>query len=254
MWHCRLPRQQLALAQARYYAYRVNGPAPRGPNQWHAFDPEKILLDPYAKALFFPPEFSRERAKKPGSNAGQSPLGVLAPRATQNNLASVPPPRHYSDAIIYEMHVRGFTASPGSGVAAERRGTFAGIIEKIPYLVDLGVTIVELMPVHQFDPQENNYWGYITLSFFCPHLGYASQPEAPVEEFRELVSALHSHGIEVILDVVYNHTTEADHQGPTYSFKGIDNAGFYLMTSDPTHPYETSLHRQHTQPDESIHP
>ncbi|HXM26520.1 MAG TPA: isoamylase [Chthoniobacterales bacterium] len=237
VWHCRLPRQQLALAQARYYAYRVNGPTPRGPNQWHAFDPEKILLDPYAKALFFPPEFSRERAQKPGSNAGQSPLGVLAPRATSNKLASVPPPRHYSDAIIYEMHVRGFTASPGSGVAAERRGTFAGIIEKIPYLVDLGVTIVELMPVHQFDPQESNYWGYMTLNFFCPHLGYASQPEAPVEEFRELVSALHSHGIEVILDVVYNHTTEADHLGPTYSFKGIDNAGFYLMTSDPTHPY-----------------
>ena len=237
VWHYRLPRQQLALAQARYYAYRINGPAPHGPNQWHAFDPEKILLDPYAKALFFPPEFSRERARKRGSNAGQAPLGVLVPRATRNNILSAPPPRHYSDAIIYEMHVRGFTASPSSGVVAERRGTFAGIIEKIPYLVDLGVTIVELMPVHQFDPQENNYWGYMTLNFFCPHLGYASRPEAPVEEFKDLISALHAHGIEVILDVVYNHTAEADHLGPTYSFKGIDNAGFYLMTSDPAHPY-----------------
>ncbi|HEY4783014.1 MAG TPA: hypothetical protein VIH54_14440, partial [Chthoniobacterales bacterium] len=88
VWHCRLPRQQLALAQARYYAYRVNGPAPRGPNQWHAFDPEKILLDPYAKALFFPPEFSRERAKKPGGNGGQAPLGVLAPQPARNILPS----------------------------------------------------------------------------------------------------------------------------------------------------------------------
>jgi isoamylase len=237
VWHCRLTRKQLALAQALYYAYRVNGPAPRGPNQWHAFDPEKILHDPYAKALFFPPGFSREAARNPGSNAGRAPLGILAPPVATNNYPIPPPLRHYSDAIIYEMHVRGFTASPSSGIAAERRGTFAGIKEKIPYLVELGVTIVELMPVHQFDPQEANYWGYMTLNFFCPHLAYASRPHAPIEEFKELVVALHAHGIEVILDVVYNHTTEADHTGPTYSFKGIDNAGFYLMTSDPAHPY-----------------
>jgi isoamylase len=235
VWHCRLNRNQ--LAEARYYAYRVNGPPPKGPNQWHAFDPQKILLDPYAKALFFPPGFSREAATCPGSNAGKAPLGVLSIPAEKSARPSVPSPRHYSDAIIYEMHVRGFTASPSSGVTAERRGTFAGIIEKIPYLVDLGVTIVELMPIHQFDPQEDNYWGYMTLNFFCPHLAYASRRDAPVEEFKELVSALHAHGIEVILDVVYNHTTEADHTGPTYSFKGIDNAGFYLMTSDPTSPY-----------------
>jgi isoamylase len=235
VWHCRLSRQR--LAEARYYAYRVNGPPPQEPNQWHAFDPQKVLLDPYAKALLFPPGFSREAAKKPGSNAGKAPLGVLSIPEDNGTRPSVPPPWHYSDAIIYEMHVRGFTASPTSRVAAERRGTFAGIIEKIPYLVELGVTIVELMPIHQFDPQENNYWGYMTLNFFCPHLGYASRHDAPVEEFKELISALHAHGIEVILDVVYNHTTEADHAGPTYSFKGIDNAGFYLMTSDPAHPY-----------------
>jgi isoamylase len=234
VWHCRLSRKQ--LADARYYAYRINGPPPQAPNQWHAFDPQKILLDPYAKVLFFPPGFSREAATWPGSNVGKAPLGVLSIPAEKSVRPSAPP-RHYSDAIIYEMHVRGFTAGPSSGVTAERRGTFAGIIEKIPYLVDLGVTIVELMPIHQFDPQEDNYWGYMTLNFFCPHLAYASRRDAPVEEFKELVSALHAHGIEVILDVVYNHTTEADHTGPTYSFKGIDNAGFYLMTSDPARPY-----------------
>jgi isoamylase len=235
VWHCRLSRKQ--LAEARYYAYRVNGPAPQQPNLWHAFDPQKILLDPYAKALFFPPEFSRTAAKLVGSNAGKAPLGILSLPTNKSSRPSVAPPWHYSDAIIYEMHVRGFTASSSSGVAEERRGTFAGIIDKIPYLVELGVTIVELMPIHQFDPQENNYWGYMTLNFFCPHLAYASRRDAPVEEFKELVSALHAHDIEVVLDVVYNHTTEEDHTGPTYSFKGIDNAGFYLMTSDPARPY-----------------
>ena len=130
-------------------------------------------------------------------------------------------PRHYSDAIIYELHVRGFTESESSGISAGKRGTFAGLIEKIPYLRDLGVTIVELMPVHQFDPQENNFWVYMTLNFFCPHLRYAANQQAAIAEFKELVSALHAADIEVILDVVYNHTAEANHTGPKYSFKGI---------------------------------
>ena len=115
-------------------------------------------------------------------------------------------------------------------------GTYAGLIEKIPYLKELGVTIVELMPVHQFDPQEGNYWGYMTLNFFSPHLTYASKPEEANTEFKEMVRALHAAGIEVVLDVVYNHTAEADHLGPTYSFKGIDNASFYLLTHDRGEP------------------
>jgi isoamylase len=235
VWHCRLP--EASLVDAAYYAYRVNGPAPHEPNQWHAFDPDKILLDPYAKKVFFPPGFSRSAACHPGSNAGRAPLGVIRPEANSSIPLSGRRPRHYSDAIIYELHVRGFTAGESSGIATEKRGTFAGLIEKIPYLQDLGVTIVELMPVHQFDPQENNFWGYMTLNFFCPHLRYAANQQAAIAEFKQLVSALHGAGIEVILDVVYNHTAEANHTGPNYSFKGIDNASFYLMTHDPEEPY-----------------
>ena len=235
VWHCRLKEEE--IDDAWFYAYRVNGPPPHGPTNWHAFDPEKILVDPYAKGVFFPPAFSRKAAQSPGSNAGRAPLGVFRSIEPEFRWSQAPGPRHYSDAIIYEMHVKGFTASATSGVQPDKRGTFAGVIEKIPYLKELGVTIVELMPVYQFDPQENNYWGYMTLNFFCPHLGYTSDRNRPLTEFKEMVQALHAAGIEVILDVVYNHTAEADHTGPTYSFKGIDNASFYLMTSDPSRPY-----------------
>jgi glycogen operon protein len=126
--------------------------------------------------------------------------------------------------------VKGFTARANSGVTSEKRGTFAGLTEKIPYLKDLGVTIVELMPVHQFDPQEGNYWGYMTLHFFSPHQQYA-RGEA-LDEFRAMVQAFHEAGIEVWLDVVYNHTSEAGKDGPTYSFRGIDNKSYYLLTPD----------------------
>ena len=135
------------------------------------------------------------------------------------------------------MHVRGFTRSPTSGLAPERRGTYAGVVDKIPYLKELGVTMVELLPVQQFDPQEGNYWGYMTLNFFAPHQEYATDPHHARDEFRAMVKALHEAGIEVILDVVYNHTAEAGPEGPTYSFRGIDNAAYYLMSDDPRAPY-----------------
>jgi isoamylase len=235
VWHCRLKAEQ--VHDAIYYAYRMNGPMGGERNQWNAFDPEKILLDPYAKAVLFPPAFSREAAKHPGSNAGRAPLGFSRvnhkPFEWENDKA----PRHYSDAIIYEMHLKGFTASPSSNVAEGLRGTFAGLIEKIPYLKELGITIVELMPVQQFDPQEGNYWGYMTLNFFGPHRAYAADTYFPIFEFRMMVKALHLAGIEVILDVVYNHTAEADRTGPTYSFKGIDNSSFYLRSENPHDPY-----------------
>ena len=160
----------------RYYAYSVAGPAPQGRFAWHCFDPDKILLDPYAKSVFFPPPFDRAAAAHPGSNAGKAPLGLLAAPARCSTGAGRRP-RHQSDAIIYELHVRGFTKNPNSGVRPERRGTFAGLVEKIPYLKDLGVTAVELMPIFQFDPQEGNYWGYMPLSFFAPHHAYGSRPE-----------------------------------------------------------------------------
>jgi isoamylase len=235
VWHCRLKESD--IHDACYYAYRVDGPKEGGANRWHAFDPDKILLDPYAKGVFFPPAFRRDAAKRPGTNAGRAPLGIFRFNEAEFNWGQDKSPLHFSDAIIYELHLKGFTASRSGGVPDPVRGTYAGLIEKIPYLKELGVTIVELMPVHQFDPQEGNYWGYMTLNFFSPHIAYASRPDAANTEFKAMVRALHTAGIEVILDVVYNHTAEADDQGPTYSFKGIDNASFYLLTNDLERPY-----------------
>ena len=238
IWHCRLARAD--LHGARFYAYSVAGPAPQGRFEWHCFDPDKILLDPYAKSAFFPPTFDRAAASHPGSNAGKAPLGLLAGAGEVFNWSEDRRPRHQSDTVIYELHVRGFTINPNSGVSPERRGTFAGLVEKIPYLKDLGVTAVELMPIFQFDPQEGNYWGYSPLSFFAPHHGYGSRPEVCDQHnaFRAMVKALHAADIEVILDVVYNHTAEGDQRGPVYSYKGIDNSTYYLMSGRPGSPYE----------------
>jgi len=226
VWHCLVA--QNSAPDARYYAWRVQGPW--NPSVGHRFDAEKILFDPYAEELFFPPEFSREAAKRAGRNEGQAVLGVL-PR-TQNvfDWSSIPRPRHTHDAIIYELHVKGFTARDNSGISEEKRGTFLGLIEKIPYLKELGITVVELMPVQQFDPQEGNYWGYMTLSFFAPHQTYSLRDAAA--EFREMVRAFHEAGIEVWLDVVYNHTAEGDPSGPTYSYRGIDDHSYYLSGGD----------------------
>jgi isoamylase len=229
--------KQNDLHGASHYAYRVDGPKNHGPNQRNAFDAEKLLLDPYAKGVYFPPSFSREAAKHPGPNAGKAPLGIFRFHRPDFDWNGDKSPLHFSDAIIYELHVRGFTASRTSGMAEPVRGTYAGLIEKIPYLKELGITIVELMPVHQFDPQEGNYWGYMTLNFFSPHRAYASKQESAAAEFKEMVKALHQAEIEVILDVVYNHTAEGDDTGPTYSFKGIDNASFYLLSQDAARPY-----------------
>ena len=133
--------------------------------------------------------------------------------------------------------MRGFTRRGNSGVAADKRGTYAGLIDKIPYLKELGITAVELMPVFQYDPDEGNYWGYMPLSFFSPHQGYASVSgaEETADEFKTMVKALHEAGIELILDVVYNHTTEAGPDGPTYSYRGICNSSYYLLDESMTH-------------------
>jgi isoamylase len=226
VWHCRIPSAD--AAGAVYYAYRVEGPADRAAG--HRFDRDKILFDPYARRVFFPPAFDRRAAMGGGSNAGRAPLGVLPGPEPAFDWKDDPRPRHTHDLVIYEMHVRGFTKRPNSGVAPERRGTFAGVIDKIPYLRELGVTAVELLPVHQFDPQERNYWGYMTLGFFAPHQQYASAGAAgALDEFREMVRALHEADIEVILDVVYNHTAEAGDDGPTYAYRGLDNSTYYLL-------------------------
>ncbi len=232
VWHCRL--KATAITGARYYAYKISGP--NEPGAGHRFDDQKILLDPYARSVFFPKQFSREIARMAGNNAGRAPLGVLL-RETEIQDTADRPPVHTSDLVIYEMHVRAFTARANSGVTSKARGTFAGMIEKIPYLKDLGVTAVELMPVTQQDPQEGGNWGYMPMGFFAPHHGYSSAnaTEDILIEFRSLVKALHAAGIEVILDAVYNHTTEAGEDGPTYNFKGIDNSTYYLLQSDRRH-------------------
>lgn len=233
IWHCRVPEAD--ARGALYYAYRVDGPRAGGLRP--GFDPDKVLLDPGAKEVYFPPAFDRETARRPGPDAGTAPLGVLPRPEPGFDWEDDRPPRHDSDAVIYELHVRGFTRSPTSGVDPGRRGTFAGVVDKIPHLVELGVTIVELLPVQQFDPQEGNYWGYMPLNFFAPHRSYAADPGDARREFKAMVKALHRAGIEVVLDVVYNHTAEGDHTGPTYCFKGIDDATVYLASDDPGRPY-----------------
>lgn len=223
IWHCLVEKK--SAPAARYYAYRVQGPW--NPSIGHRYDASKVLFDPYAEELFFPPAFSREAAKQPGRNDGRAVLGVLPRDAQPFAWGTSPPPRHTHDAVVYELHVRGFTARDNSGVTNENRGKFLGVVEKIPYLKELGVTVVELLPVQQFDPQEGNYWGYMTLSFFAPHQGYAVCDGTA--EFRQMVRAFHEAGIEIWMDVVYNHTCEGDTTGPTYSYRGMDDGSYYLL-------------------------
>jgi isoamylase len=253
IWHCRIPER--AARDARYYAYRVSGPQSDGGFEQHAFSAQKVLLDPYARAVFFPPDFDRAAACRPGPNDGKAPLGVLTSGRETFDWRDDRQPRHESDLVIYELHVRGFTRSASSGVAPQRRGTYSGLIEKIPYLKDLGITAVELMPVHQFDPQEGNYWGYMPLSFFAPHHGYASGPQEnrPHDEFREMVKALHAADIEVILDVVYNHTAEGDERGPVYSYKGIDNSTYYIVNRAGTTDPGGSMYRNFSGTGNTLH-
>jgi glycogen operon protein len=174
-----------------------------------------------------------------GSNAGSAPLGVLFDHRERFDWSGVRSPYHESDAVIYELHVRGFTKNPNSGVDPSHAGTYAGLVEKIPYLKELGVTVVELMPVFQRDPQEGDYWGYMPLNFFAPHAQYASTHRADEQrlEFKNMVKAFHEADIGVVLDVVYNHTCEGDSKGPIYSYKGLDSAGYYMLSSDPANPY-----------------
>ena len=230
IWHCWIPADR--AMGAAYYAYRVEGRF--DPAKGYRFDPQKILLDPFAPAVFFPPDYDRIAGGLPGPNDGRAPLGVLPTTAQHTNGRRERPIRPSHDLIVYELHVKGFTARANSGVSPANRGTFAGLTEKIPYLKELGITAVELMPVQQCDPQEGSYWGYMTLNFFSPHEGYAANrsPDGVEDEFRRMVQALHDNGIEVWLDVVYNHTSEAGADGPTYSYRGIDNQSYYLLNQD----------------------
>jgi glycogen operon protein len=216
------------------YGYRVHGPF--DPTQGLRFDASKVLLDPYGRGVVVPGGYSREAARNRGDNAIAAMKSVVVSPDGYDWEGDVPLHRPSSQTVIYEMHVRGFTRHPSSGLPANTRGTFAGLVEKIPYLQDLGITAVELLPVFQFDaqdcpPDHVNYWGYAPVSFFAPHRAYSSRQDrlGPVDEFRDMVKALHRAGIEVILDVVYNHTAEGNESGPTLNLRGLDNNAYYIL-------------------------
>jgi len=232
-WHVFVPGVQ----PGQLYAYRVQGPA--DPASGLRFDPAKVLLDPYGRGVVVPKNYSREAARLEGDNAATAMKSVVVDPHAYDWEGDTPVCRPSSRSIIYETHVRGFTRHPSSGLSEKTRGTYAGVIEKIPSLQQLGMTAVELLPVFQFDSQDAppglvNYWGYAPISFFAPHQGYSSRQESlgPVNEFRDMVKALHRAGIEVILDVVFNHTAEGDHRGPTLSFRGLDNSTYYILKQD----------------------
>jgi isoamylase len=219
------------------YGFRMEGPY--APAEGHRFDSSKILMDPYAKAIGGRDVW--------GESPNWDDIYPHRARPGMNDFdweSDQPLEISIEDLVIYEMHVRSFTRHPSSGVRAP--GTFAGIREKIAYLKELGVNCVELMPVYEFDEFENsrrhpetgelllNYWGYSTVGFFSPKAGYASTGKygMQVDEFKNLIKELHANGIEVILDVVFNHTAEGNEQGPTLSFKGIDNKTYYMLTPE----------------------
>jgi len=219
------------------YAFRAHGPFE--PRRGHHFDPNKVLLDPYGKAVAVPDGYSRSAARGVGDNAATAMKSVVADPRAYDWEGDIPLKRPFARTVIYEMHVGGFTRNPNSGVSPEKRGTFAGLMEKASYLRELGVTAVELLPIFQFDWQDCppglvNYWGYSPISFFAPHHAYSSRkdPLGPLDEFRDMVKALHREGIEVILDVVFNHTAEGDQNGPTLSFKGLENGVYYMLGED----------------------
>jgi isoamylase len=219
------------------YGYRVHGPF--DPSRGLRFDSSKVLLDPYGRGLVIPRSYSRDAAFRKGDNARSAMKSVVVGMSEYDWQGDKPLQRSSARTIIYEMHVRGFTQHPSSGLPENIRGTYRGLIEKIPYLQQLGITAVELLPVFQFDVQDcppglTNYWGYAPVSFFAPHRAYSSRQDevGPVDEFRDMVKALHRAGIEVILDVVFNHTAEGDDKGPTLCFRGIDNRSYYILDAD----------------------
>ena len=232
-WHSSVQGVQ----PGQIYGYRAQGPY--DPADGMRFDPTKILLDPYGRGVAVPKNYSRDAARRQGNNAATAMKSIVVDPSTYDWEGDMQLKHLCSRTIVYETHVRGFTYHPSSGVAEESRGTFAGLIEKIPYLQQLGITAVELLPVFQFDAQDCpqglvNYWGYAPVSFFAPHRAYSSRRDAvgPVDEFRDMVKALHRAGIEVILDVVFNHTAEGDHTGPTLSFRGLCNGTYYILEQD----------------------
>ncbi|MDO2947692.1 glycogen debranching protein GlgX [Aeromonas simiae] len=229
-WHIHVA----GIGAGQRYAFRIHGPW--RPYEGTRFDRHKVLLDPYSHSIELPPGYRRQAAAAPGSNLAGCARSRVVDLADYDWEGDQLPAHSLSRSVIYELHLGGFTRSPTSRVSAPRRGGYLGLIEKIPYLQALGVTAVELLPIFQFDPQDAppglaNYWGYSPLCFFAPHAQYA-QGDDPVRECRDMIKALHRAGIEVILDVVYNHTAEGGDDGPILSFRGIDNETYYILDSE----------------------
>jgi glycogen operon protein len=232
-WHAFVPGLQLG----QVYAYRAHGPSEAVVGL--CFDGDKVLLDPYGLAVAVPQTYDRGAAARPGDNAATAMKSVVADPRRYDWEGDRPLRRPLVETVIYELHVKGFTRHPSSRVDPEKRGTYAGLIEKIPYLKELGVTAVELLPVFQFDGQAApnglvNYWGYQPVSFFAPHHAYGSRSNAlaVLDEFRDMVKALHRAGLEVILDVVFNHTAEGRVDGPTLCWRGLANDSYYILDGD----------------------
>lgn len=253
IWHCYLP----GVWPGVLYGYRVHGPY--APEQGHRFNPNKVILDPYAKAigrrLKWADELFAYGIGNPAEdlsfddrdNAAAAPLALVAD-ARFDWAGDKPPKIPWHRTLIYELHVKGFTQLHPQ-VPFNVRGTYEGLASdaSIRYLKDLGITTVELMPVHHHVDDRHllerglsNYWGYNTLSFFAPDLRYSSsiEPQRCIHEFKRMVRTLHQAGIEVILDVVYNHTAEGNHLGPSLSFRGADNAAYYRLVKDNRRYYE----------------
>ena len=229
------------------YAFRVDGP--HEPHRGHRFSHDHVLLDPYATALASPENWDFATYCDGDPKPQPSNLDVTKGLVTADGFDwenDRPVRRHWSEVVIYETHVRGLTIHPSSSVRSA--GTYLGIVEKIPYFQALGINTLELMPLQAFNPRENtwtnpftgqplvNYWGYNTIAFFAPHEGYSSRryPGCQVDEFRTMVKALHRAGIEVLLDVVFNHTAEGNETGPILNFRGLDNSIYYLLEDDKT--------------------
>lgn len=239
VWHVRVPEARAG----QFYLYRLDGASPA--TYKGQYDPKQWVLDPFAQAVSGSPVWGDPFGMKPGKFPHQGarfPKGVIVDH-TFDWQDDAPPRIPLADSIIYEAHVRGYTAHPSSGV--RHPGTYRGFMEKIPYIKELGVTAVEFLPTHEFDEMEyyheksgrrtlRNFWGYSTVNFFSPNARYAHDGVhgQQVREFKELVRALHREGIEVIMDVVYNHTAEGGAGGPVYSFRGIDPSIYYMLEDD----------------------
>ena len=230
------------------YAFRVDGPF--DPFEGHRFNRNKILVEPYSKGVVYGGNWSRQDATHAYPNTQSAMKSLVIDSSLYDWEGVVSPNIPMNETVLYEMHVRGFTHHPSSGV--KHPGTFDGLVEKIPYLKELGVTTVELLPVHEFDATEwnfknpetgkpnTNYWGYNTICFFSPHRPYYTEDWENMSYttgFRDMVKAFHRAGLEVVLDVVFNHTCEGDERGPTMSFRGLENSVYYMLERNDKRKY-----------------